>query len=194
MGSDDPSNVTFPHGTVTIDPSNHEIIGSNAERQDFIIGPNPAPNFHAYFVARFSEPVVGWGTASVGDGTTQPNETSAAGRQISGYVRFAEGVRIVDVRIGVSFISVDQARKNLESEIPDGASLEETARNTRAAWAEKLDRIQVEGASDTQKTVFYTGVFHSLQVSLSSLKFEPVLDLAAVSIRAERGRPVLLGL
>ncbi|EKM58752.1 glycoside hydrolase family 92 protein [Phanerochaete carnosa HHB-10118-sp] len=163
MGSADPSNVTFPHGSVAIDPSAREITGTNAERQDFIIGPNPAPGFCAYFVARFSEPAMEWGTASVGDGALQPNITSAEGKQVAGYVKFKEDVTTVDVRIGVSFISVDQARKNLETEIPDGMTLEETARSTREAWAEKLDRIEIQGANDTDKEIFYTGVYHALQ-------------------------------
>ena len=168
MGSADPTNVTFPHGTVTISPSTQEICGSNAERQDFIIGPNPASQFAGYFCARFSAPLVGWGTASNADGTLSPSTTSAGGRQLTAYAQFAPGTTQVDVRVGVSFISVDQARKNIEAEVPDGQTLEETARATRAAWAEKLDFVQVEGGDPETKTVFYTGIFHTLQVSSSA--------------------------
>ncbi|GJE97274.1 glycoside hydrolase family 92 protein [Phanerochaete sordida] len=163
MGSADPTNVTFPHGSVAVDASAREISGTNAERQDFIIGPNAAPSFRGYFVARFSEPILEWGTAGAGSGALRPNASSAEGAQVAAYVRFAEGVKSVDVRVGVSFISVEQARRNLEEEIPDGTALEETARGTRAAWAEKLDRIQIQGVDEEQKTVFYTGVFHALQ-------------------------------
>lgn len=165
MGSADPTNVTFPLGAVTIDPAHHELTGYNKERQDFIIGPNPAHRFAGYFCARFSEPFAEWGLASNADGSLQPGKSAGSGTQLSGYVRFAEGVKTVDVRVGVSFISVDQARKNIDNEVPDGTTLEETAKRTRALWAEKLDRIQIEGADDTQKTTFYTGVFHALQVS-----------------------------
>lgn len=84
-----------------------------------------------------------FGTASNGDGTLQPDVTQAEGTQLSGYVRFEEGTEKVNVRVGVSFISVDQARMNLEAEVPDGQSLEETARGTRQAWVEKLGRVQV---------------------------------------------------
>ena len=59
---------------------------------------------------------------------------------------------------------VEQARRNLENEIPDGTTLEDTATRTRTEWTEKLDRIQVKGATDVQKTIFYTAVFHTLQV------------------------------
>lgn len=70
----------------------------------------------------------------------------------------------MNVRVGVSFISVDQARRNLDREVADGVGLEETARGTRAAWAEKLDRVQVQGADEADREVFYTAFFHSLQV------------------------------
>lgn len=164
MGSDVPTNFTYPHGTVTISPTQREICGSNAERQDFIIGPNAATKFASYFCARFDAPMRAWGTASNADGALSPSIASAEGKQLSGYALFAEGTRVVNARVGVSFISVDQARKNLDTEIPDGQTLEETARQTRAAWADKLDRVKVEGGGDEIKTVFYTGIFHTLQV------------------------------
>ncbi|KAH7902833.1 family 92 glycosyl hydrolase, partial [Hygrophoropsis aurantiaca] len=49
------------------------------------------------------------------------------------------------------------------TEIPDGTSLEDTARTTRSAWAEKLDRIKLKGATKADKQTFYTGFFHTLQ-------------------------------
>lgn len=176
MGSDNPSNVTFPVGEVSINPHTREISGKNPERQDFIIGPNPAHGFAGYFVARFSEPFASWGIASNANGTLFPGHTSGNGTSLSGYATFGKNVKQVDVRVGVSFISVDQARWNLDNEIPDGTSLEATARKTRQAWADKLDRIKIDGASDEDLTVFYTAVFHGLQVcTLFLLSFESCL-------------------
>lgn len=137
------------------------MTGRNPERQDDILGPFKAPHFAGYFVARFSAPFTSWGTAT--NATLHENEMARTGEQVMGYVRFAENVTQVEVRVGVSFISIEQARANLDKEIPDGTSLEQTAFNTRSAWAEKLDRVQIEGATDAQKTVFYTGFFHTLQ-------------------------------
>ncbi|THH29573.1 hypothetical protein EUX98_g4616 [Antrodiella citrinella] len=145
MGSDDPQNVTYPVGDIEILPVTREITGRNPERQDFIIGPNPAPNFAGYFVARFSEPFASFGIIT-GD-TDEAGHLFASGRNLSGYAKFDKNVKQVDVRVGVSFISVEQARWNLDNEIPDGTALEQTAKNTRTAWAEKLDRIQIEVCS-----------------------------------------------
>lgn len=153
----------MPFGTISIDPSRREITGSNPERQDFIIGPisTPATGFSGYFCARFDKPFTGWGTAQ--NGTVNEGKQKLNGTMISGYARF-EGEVQVGVRIGVSFISVDQARKNLDTEIADGVSLEDTAKIVRTEWAEKLDRIQLEGATEEEKLIFYSGFFHTLQV------------------------------
>ena len=166
MGSSDPSNVTYPSGTIAIDPAAREIAGSNTERQDFIIGPNRASRFSGYFVARFDKPFVAFGTTAQ-NGTAvrvAGEKTAREGTVLGGYAVFSRDVRTVDVRIGVSFISVEQARRNLEMEVPDGTTLEQTARKARAEWAEKLDRVQVRGGSREQLVTFYTALFHTLQV------------------------------
>ena len=191
VGSDNPNNLTFPVGDIIIIPSAREITGRNPERQDFIIGPNPAASFAGYFVARFSEPFESWGIASNANGTLTPGQTSATSPTLSGYAKFREGVKQVDVRVGVSFISTEQARWNLDHEIPDGTSLEETARKTREAWAEKLDRIQVEGATEEERTVFYTAVFHGLQVRFDHVENTCAIRLqSSFSIRMSKMRTV----
>ncbi|KAM5537830.1 hypothetical protein V8D89_008598 [Ganoderma adspersum] len=157
-----PKVLTYPNGTLTIDPAAREVAGSNPERQNFIVDPNRATTvWSAYFVARFDQDFASFGT--VQNGTISEGAASGAGGLLSGFVRFKEGTKSVNVRVGVSFISVEQARKNLEKEIPDGTDLERTAYRTREAWAEKLDRIRIEGASEDQAETFYTGVFHTLQ-------------------------------
>ena len=164
IGSSDPHNFTYPQGAVVIDPESKEICGRNPERQDFIIGPvsTPAKHWSGYFCARFDQPFASWGIAQ--NGGLSEGGTNGSGTMLSGYARFGPDVRQVDVRVGVSFISIEQARGNLEIEIPDGQSLEETAKTTRSAWAEKLDRIKIDGATKDQKEVFYTAFFHTLQV------------------------------
>jgi putative alpha-1,2-mannosidase len=164
IGSADVTNITLPQGTISIDPSVREITGSNPERQDFIIDPisTPATKWSGYFCVRFDTDFEGYGVAN--NGTQQEGEKEGKGSVLSGYVKFGSETKVVNVRVGVSFISVDQARKNLDAEVPDGTSLEETAKKTRTEWAEKLDRVQISGASTAEKQVFYTAFFHTLQV------------------------------
>ncbi|KAF8432203.1 glycoside hydrolase family 92 protein [Boletus edulis BED1] len=163
IGSSNPNNLTYPEGSIVIDPEHREICGSNPERQDYIIAPvsTPATNWSGYFCARFDQPFASWGVAQ--NGSLAPNQTGGVGAALSAYATFKTTPIQVNVKVAVSFISIDQARQNLEKEIPNGQSLEETARNTRTAWAEKLDRIKLVGATKEQKEIFYTGFFHTLQ-------------------------------
>ncbi|KAJ7740527.1 glycoside hydrolase family 92 protein [Mycena metata] len=160
-----PTNITYPSGSIAIDPARREITGSNSERQDWIITPTSIAtntrHFRGYFCARFDAPFASYGV--VQNGSESAGATTGNGALLSAYARFGAGTTTVNVRIGVSFISVDQARRNIDAEIADGVALEETARQTRAAWAEKLDRITLEGASEADKEVFYTAFFHTLQ-------------------------------
>jgi len=74
--------------------------------------------------------------------------------------------------VGTSFISEEQARRNLEKEVgKSGRRFEETERETREAWREKLERVRFGGKGGKDgwerggkwEKVFYTGFWHSLQ-------------------------------
>lgn len=153
-----------------IDPQKREISGSNTQRQDYALGPDRAKNFSGYFVSRFSEPFDSYGTSQ--GGKTQKGSTKLKGKDVGAYVTFHDELTRVEVRTGVSFISVEQARKNLDIETPDSGSFEATVKHTKEAWLEKLGRIQVYGFNVTdftdageydQQKIFYTGLYHALQ-------------------------------
>ena len=52
--------------------------------------------------------------------------------------------------------------RNLDLEIPDGQSLERTSRQTRSIWRDKLDALQVTGATSHNMTVLYSSYAHTL--------------------------------
>jgi predicted alpha-1,2-mannosidase len=67
----------------------------------------------------------------------------------------------VEVRVGLSYISVEQAKRNLERETA-GKSFESIEQSTRAIWNTALGRIGTVGGSETQRTIFYTALWRSL--------------------------------
>lgn len=67
----------------------------------------------------------------------------------------------VEVEMGVSFTSIENARLNLEKETA-GRDFEAIRQEAREAWNEDLSRILVEGGTDEQKEVFYTSLYHTL--------------------------------
>lgn len=78
----------------------------------------------------------------------------------SAVLSFSEPV--LNVRYGVSFISSDQAEKNLRREI-DHYDVEKLALEGRKIWNETLGRIAVDGASEDDMTVFYTSYYRTFE-------------------------------
>jgi predicted alpha-1,2-mannosidase len=68
----------------------------------------------------------------------------------------------VSLKMGVSFVDAEQARKNLETEIP-GWRFETVRDNARKRWNDALGRIVVKGGSKDQKTVFYTALYRTYE-------------------------------
>lgn len=67
----------------------------------------------------------------------------------------------IEVSIGVSFVSIENARENLEAE-QAGRTFDDLRQAARAAWRNDLSRILVEGGTDDQRTVLYTALYHFL--------------------------------
>ena len=63
------------------------------------------------------------------------------------------------VKVGISSISLEGARENLKAEIKD-FDFEKVRNETKKAWDNELNCIEVD-ASETQKTIFYTGLYHA---------------------------------
>jgi predicted alpha-1,2-mannosidase len=82
---------------------------------------------------------------------------------LGGFISFKvkKGEQVI-VKIGTSFVSIDQARKNLETEIPD-YDFQSVVNNLRREWNELLSKIIVEGNSKEDKVKFYTALYHCFQ-------------------------------
>lgn len=68
----------------------------------------------------------------------------------------------LEVSIGVSFVSIENARLNLETEQPVGTTFDKLRADARAKWNDDLSRILVEGGTKEQKGVFYTALYHAM--------------------------------
>lgn len=69
---------------------------------------------------------------------------------------------VIEVSIGVSFVSIENARLNLETEQPAGTTFDQIRTQARKKWNEDLSRILVEGGTEEQKGVFYTALYHTM--------------------------------
>jgi putative alpha-1,2-mannosidase len=145
-------------GYVKINKEKNEIVGYNPEWQHFHLGPK-LPNFKGYFVIQFDKPFDSFGTFS--DSVIKNNKAEDKGNWVGGIAGFKtkEGDQI-KLKIGTSFISIDQARINLDKEIPDW-DFEKIRQQSHDAWQAMLERIQIKG-TDEQKHIFYTAMYRAL--------------------------------
>ncbi|MBS0418467.1 MAG: GH92 family glycosyl hydrolase [Proteobacteria bacterium] len=144
-------------GYVKVDSAHREIVGYNPDRMDAYLSNVKLPNFKGYFVARFREPFADQG---VYRGVLPVDgQTEVAGDEVGGFAKFKE--KVVEVQIGTSFISIEQARANLDAELPQW-QFESTRAALKKKWNDKLGIATVEGASDEQRRIFYSGLYHAL--------------------------------
>lgn len=84
-----------------------------------------------------------------------------AGNEIGYYMTYnCEENEQVEVQVGVSFVSIENARLNLQTEQPT-FNFDKVKADARQMWANTLDKITVEGGTEEQRTVLYTALYHS---------------------------------
>jgi len=145
-------------GWVKVDLERNEIVGYNPDRQSAQIGPG-TPNFKGYFVVRFDRKLTGYGTWNCDSVFRDRDEQS--GTRMGAFVEFAakEGATVT-AQVGTSFISVEQARANLDKEVA-GAGFDAVCTLTRNAWNDVLSKMSVETDNSDDKAVFYTALYHN---------------------------------
>src|SRR6185437_14666427 len=104
-------------------------------------------NFAAYYVVRFAQPLQSFQVREMKSGRVA-------------IVRF-RGNGPIEARIGTSFISFEQAERNLRNEIGQ-RSLEELRAQAAEAWNTHLGRIEIGGTTDEQRRTFYSCMYRAL--------------------------------
>ncbi|MEI9945794.1 MAG: GH92 family glycosyl hydrolase [Chitinophagaceae bacterium] len=112
-----------------------------------------------YFYAKFSKPFTSsgsWNGAEVSPSNTQ------SGNNVGVFANYTttKGEQ-VEVKIGVSGESMEEAQKNLEKEIP-AWNFEMVKTSAKNKWEESLSLFKVEGGTEEQRKIFYTGIYFSL--------------------------------
>jgi predicted alpha-1,2-mannosidase len=168
------SEVGSENATTTIDPATRTISGSVTSGNfcGYLDVETRHSYYTLYFHAEVDQPFVTTGTWR--DTTVTPASTSAQGgtgygdkgwpplgKGSGAYVTFARDGKPIHVRVGISFVSLANAKANLHAENPSFA-FEANRKAAFAAWNRQLARVEIEGGSDEQKTTFYTALYHAL--------------------------------
>jgi predicted alpha-1,2-mannosidase len=147
-------------GNTHIDLAQQEITGENPVYRIYT-GNGKSAGFSGFFVIRFDRPFLVGGTFSAKQRHPGSIDQIADSTSSGAYVSFKLDAKLtVQARIGMSFTSLEEARKNLDAEIP-GWDFDAVVENARTAWTRELDHIQIAGNSP-DRVIFYTAMYHSM--------------------------------
>ena len=114
---------------------------------------------YVYFVARFSKPFTSADLAM--NDTIKKDILEATGKNIKAVLNFqTSDNEAILVKVGISAVSTNGARKNLDAEIPNW-DFEVVKKETQNAWNKQLSKIEVEGGTPEQQNIFYTAMYHA---------------------------------
>jgi len=163
-------------------------LGSNSKftivDDKTITGEEGSGNRTSYFYAKFNKPFKSFGVwknedvfqniKSTGDekagvlvnnpnsSTDLPYAQTRWSRNVGAFANYSTtNNEQIEVKIGVSNKSIEEAQQNLEKEIPEW-NFETIKNNNREIWNKSLSLFNVEGGTEEQRTIFYTGIYFSI--------------------------------
>jgi predicted alpha-1,2-mannosidase len=150
-------------GELALDPAQGTIEGWNHVNGEFS---GRYGGFKLFYTIRFDRLPAGHGIFL--DDALQKGETHAVvtkeGTRYGAWMDFATGQdRTVEVQVCLSYVSVDGAKASRDAEMP-GWDLEGERAATLAAWEKELSRIEVKGGTPEQNRIFYTALYHVMQM------------------------------
>ncbi|MEI6764218.1 MAG: GH92 family glycosyl hydrolase [Bacteroidota bacterium] len=116
-----------------------------------------------YFCARFSLPIAKYifidGDSASADGNASKLRS---GLRVKAFLNFnLDSTKTLLVKVAISAVSTDGAAKNLDAEIP-GWDFNSVRENARKLWNIELGKLDAEGGSPRQDTIFYTALYHAM--------------------------------
>jgi len=141
-------------------------------------------DYTVYFYAEFSKPIKNYGvwSADIPDDWSRKREDvesdkyqqaianstvlkgvgEKTGKHLGFYTEFAthQNEQVL-VKSGISFISIDGAKENLQAEIKDW-DFDAIHAKAKVLWNNALSKINISGGTKEQKTVFYTALYHTM--------------------------------
>lgn len=117
-------------------------------------------NQYVFFTVQFSQPIAK--LKLVSDGKTCEAADSVKGTRLQAVAHFGQQKSVV-AKVGISVVSEENARENLNSEIA-GFDFDTVKKNAADAWRNALKVVEVKGGTEEQRTNFYTAWYHSMVV------------------------------
>jgi len=119
-------------------------------------------DYTVYFVAKVDKPMKSFGTWV--NGFIDTVATYCWGRHdVGAFMNFdTKAGEVIEMKTAISYVSIEQARKNLEVESEVfGWNFDEVRANAVKEWRKILEKIQVEGGTEENKKKFYTNLYRA---------------------------------
>ncbi len=148
--------------------SEDDISKITIVNDSLVTGVKSSMGVKVFFAAKFSKPASYYGTFDAGYYTPEsgaslfPYKNEEIGRNIGAFLIYqTEQDEQILVKVGISFVSVEGAQNNLDSEI-DHWDFDRTRKEAAEEWNKELSKLEVKDSNDENKEIFYTAVYHSL--------------------------------
>jgi predicted alpha-1,2-mannosidase len=114
-----------------------------------------------YFYLKFDRPIA---ESVIALNDTPATGIKQQGKNVKAAFSFVlDNSHLLHCKIGISGVSMEGAKQNLESEIKDW-DFNKVKSLARAAWNKELGKIEIRGGTTDQQTVFYTALYHTFLV------------------------------
>jgi predicted alpha-1,2-mannosidase len=103
-------------------------------------------------------------------------------------ILFGAGIQKIKARYGISFISEEQAKRNLQREIKS-YDVTEVANAGRKVWNDMLGKIAVNGSDEKNKTVFYTALYRTMERPVNISEDGKYFSASDLQVHEDGGKP-----
>jgi len=143
--------------------SNHIILRTQGNshieiKNNTLTGWEEFQNTRQYFFIESNQPAFESGFIQRNE--IKPELSELSGRELAAWFSFAKLETPVEWRVGISYISTEQARQNLTNETKSKL-FEDIKQEGYQIWKNALGKIRVEGGTERQKRIFYTSLYRS---------------------------------
>jgi predicted alpha-1,2-mannosidase len=137
---------------IEIFPEENKVVGYTRSNNGGV-----PENFACYFVAFFDKSFSSFGTWM--NREIYSDNAKQEGKHVGAFLNFTtDSDESINLRVGTSFISIEQAEKNLENEIGK-KSFEGIRNEAKEIWNEQLSKVRIDGCSNEQRMIFYTALY-----------------------------------
>jgi len=138
-------------------------VTSNQEAQGvarFTGGWNRGGEYKVYYYMALDTPAAATQTWTGNTLTAERDATVGVGTPIGATFDFTtKPNQVIQAKVGISFISADQAKRNVQEEVP-AWNFDAVRASAAASWKVELAKLDLVGASDSQRRQLYTAMYH----------------------------------